>query len=782
MGYDYGERGSTARLSAWQFHIDERLEWLPSYSEEPLNTLFIEWVYTIDLDREIIHIKSQSAESSFELLSIPRQLQWAQDFEGEEDDEDTEQDDDAEQDEDAQQDDDADQDEHEERDNEEENKGKGHNLLAKPRKGHSLAELLKPVAPSRSLLAKYDSLEITKVQPKKLAGPVNEGKHIHHIRELLFSHFIDRWGHRLSKHILLCQPIDFIYREVIFAILSLASGEFKILADQSPVPDRRHDLGVRLGSPNGPSILPDFGSGMHAPNTLPGSAPDSSIYWFNGAVVLLVDRLVDDDGLKAAIAIVTEFGRESSQKTFDALVTDIRSFMLIRVRDTGVVQHTNIIGLVDHAADHATSFRRTDISPYDSPCEEEEVTPVVGDTAGFDILINFFEIVAAYTLKPWRPTAKQLPNELYDRIIEMVDPDTYLNCFKVADTFRDYVQQHIWLSQQPNLSSVPSQHPEYSHHVIKGVSPTTSELVIFDAVESQVVESNLWPFNEGDAGPRWTPVVGHDKRQSMMVDCSVTISALASHSLPIAEDQQPVLDDPDFALLQREGAQGLELRRFGLNHFCIPKFAGARDVSLAWESYLRHKLMKSPATIQSLPWNVSPEAHRYLLPPRTESILLESYISLSTDANGTRYDGIAGLIWLKKPVDFWMPRIWARTLREAQEYLNSEVVQEMEKRRPMRQGLLVIAFGTKAKCFEWKNSGHRSHMKPVMTPLDNGALLDIAVNAQRERFEELFGTFRDEAEAAEVAPDSVKKAGEDAHSDSENPAGEDAAAGGSFRC
>jgi ribosomal protein L24E len=79
--------------------------------------LFIEWVYTIHLDRKIVHIKSQSAETSFELSSTPHELEWPQHFDEEE---------------------------------EKEAEGEGTPPPAKTAKDQAFAALLVPAAPSKS--------------------------------------------------------------------------------------------------------------------------------------------------------------------------------------------------------------------------------------------------------------------------------------------------------------------------------------------------------------------------------------------------------------------------------------------------------------------------------------------------------------------------------------------------------------------------------------------------------------------------------------------------------
>ena len=207
-------------------------------------------------------------------------------------------------------------------------------------KQHPFATLPNSAPPSASCISRYDILKVTKVKPRRLpdsnsqADFENQSMHSYVVRVVLFNCFIGSWTRRLSKHVLICRPVDFIYREVVFAILSLASGDFKVLANQSPRSESsggRTERQVPLGSPFGPGILPHFGSGMHFQNVLPGSAPETSIYWFKGVLVLLVDSLVDDNGIKSAIGTATEFGRDSGHRIFDALITNIQTFVLVRI-------------------------------------------------------------------------------------------------------------------------------------------------------------------------------------------------------------------------------------------------------------------------------------------------------------------------------------------------------------------------------------------------------------------------------------------------------------------
>lgn len=717
----------TEALSAWQFHVDERLEDIPSYFEEPAIDLMIEWVYMIDLDRELVRIKSQGPEASFKLQCFPRQLQWAEDFYMESDEEDN-------------------------------------NMLAKSPVGQPFESLLTPAPSSRSLLNKYAALKVTKAKPKTVVRPSADAEHVYVVRELLLKQFIETWNGRLSQHILLCRAGDFIYQEVVFAILSLASGHFQLLADQSPVGrDRMTYNTAHLGSPYGSNILPDFGSGMHRMNALPGSAPDSSIYWFKGVVILLIDSQIDGDGLKAAIARLTEFGKESGRKIFDGLVTNVRSFMLVRVNGPDVVQHTEMIDLIPRSNLSAPVQDDPELPP-----SHEMFLPVSVSAQGFNIMVTFFQTVELYALKPYKPVANVLPNELYDKIIGMVDPNTYMKCAQVSEPFQHYVHRHIRLSW---LNHPQQEETDSSHHIIKGLSPITSNLIMYDTIEARDIEIRLLPWGKRKTGSRWVPVIGNDDRASMIIECAINCPAFVAHDIPTVEDHQPDVDEMDEvddpgkpAFLTIEDSWGRRMEKFGSTHFYIPKFAGVKDTSRAWDNYL-DKLLRPPERGQQLSWSKRDLGHGFMLPRNTSCIHLEQWRweNPLRDASGQIYDEFSGLVWIKKPADF-EPKIMAQSLTEAQHFLSSPEIAESAHKRATRRGFLIIAFGSKVQLFEWDfhENDHPGDVLPMLVPSENGVILNISIKDERERFEKLFGKFREQAEAARAIEDAVKQDEKDA--------------------
>jgi hypothetical protein len=801
--YGYGSRASTTPLSAWQFHLDENLDRIPSYLEDPPNNLFIEWVYVIDLDRETVRIRSGGNETSFGLISIPPNLQWAKDFvdeeeaddvdnsdeewgegEDEEDgvgsgdddgndeqgeaeeeveDHDTEADDEDEDDNDESGDIDSEKPEGDDGVQGQLNRG----IYGRPQddQDHAVSEnpssfhigqpfplLVKPDSPPSSILDAYMTFRMTRVVPKTLNRPSSQSEHVFVIRETLFSRLIQAWSPQLTKHIFLSRPDAFIFREFVFAFVSLACGDFKLLADQSAIPSNRtEEETARLASPCGASVVPDFGSGAHFKDVLPGSAPQSAVYWFKGVLIMIADGMSEEDGLRAATGQIIKVGQKAGKETFDAVVTNIRSFALVRVRHPDIVQHTAAIDLVVDSDLH----RPRKQSPFDLVPYEAYVS-VVASLGGFNILMNFFEVAATYMLKPFKASKSALPNELYDSIISLLDPDTYLACADVSYDFRHAVNQHIRLSQLRSLSPEPRENTEFTHHVVKGVSSTTSQLVIFDSADGRDVEGTVQPCEDRYDGPRWAAVIGQGSRASMLTTCTITCSALAALNLPLAEIPDSGLQDPEYASVLETAQYGAPNYVFGEEHYYLPKYAGCKDSTNSWENYLRNKLALSSKVEERMVWRANPEGHAFLLPPSTGCIPLTSFRRYNprNDPAWEDYDALGGMVWVKKPADLELVGT-ERVVAEAEEYLQ-DLVETPGSKRPLHGGLLVVAFGTKVLCIDWDVSGELPTKKLTLTPLQGGDILDIGINDQRERFEELFGKFRDATEAKRAATDEER--------------------------
>ena len=89
-----------------------------------------------------------------------------------------------------------------------------------------------------------------------------------------------------------------------------------------------------------------MGVGSHLNDYLAGSAPKSTMYWFEGILVHLVSRLDKPGVVPESVARVVDCARASpSRQPIDAVLISIAHIVLVRVFSSGKVQHTNPIPL-----------------------------------------------------------------------------------------------------------------------------------------------------------------------------------------------------------------------------------------------------------------------------------------------------------------------------------------------------------------------------------------------------------------------------------------------------
>ena len=117
---------------------------------------------------------------------------------------------------------------------------------------------------------------------------------------ILFEDYVPGWSHN-----------DFAFRELAFAILSFATGQCRFDRPEYLHGDVSNGYLIVPGDDaesHKPKLLPLFASGCHNLGEEAGSAPLSSIYWFEHVLVSLVPDIVVQDNAEAAIAKVVEFG------------------------------------------------------------------------------------------------------------------------------------------------------------------------------------------------------------------------------------------------------------------------------------------------------------------------------------------------------------------------------------------------------------------------------------------------------------------------------------------
>ncbi|MCJ1377116.1 cyclic nucleotide gated channel beta 1 [Xylographa soralifera] len=151
-------------------------------------------------------------------------------------------------------------------------------------------------------------------------------------------------------------PDDFAFREIAFAMLSLAAGlsstlkvvdRLRIRSSSSTTWD-----GIILGdqSQNEVVVLSQLAMGHHAEDIAPGSAPEAQTYWFQSAVIRLEADLTTPDRIEHAIkhAIAFAKGYQYLQEPFDVVLLSIEHVILVHVVGNNV-QRTVALPLLDIA-------------------------------------------------------------------------------------------------------------------------------------------------------------------------------------------------------------------------------------------------------------------------------------------------------------------------------------------------------------------------------------------------------------------------------------------------
>ena len=445
---------------------------LPDF-KPALNDLYIEWVYTIDLDNEVFTIDNGA---HIQLSWAPR-VNWipalAMGYYGDK------------------------------------------ILLPHGIQEEAIADIvLKLPAPSASVLDTYGNLDVQIVQAKGLDGFPPSYRHGPLFRSRIFYFFRDIYEPILAAVLLSWRSEDLVFRDIAYAVLSLASADLypSVISGLHVVQNRGMPLAALKkegeSSEQG-ELINDLGAGSHSSNELHGSSPDSEMYWFGAVLVHLVVQLIDwPEILNAAIVSVVEFcQKERPNQRVDAILMSIEHVVLMTIESDGRVQRTEPLTLFDiqiHTSMNASErydegeleklqkskkkairkreikdleYRRRFANPDDKSIQEgleklsletaesdeeegshnvDEQTswPAAGlrqprvkkAEAGFFALAFFLEASS----RRYLPTQRGVfPAELYRTILlNNEDVETYRACMQVSRTFRDICQEDILITNK----------------------------------------------------------------------------------------------------------------------------------------------------------------------------------------------------------------------------------------------------------------------------------------------------------------------------------------------
>ncbi|KAL9007840.1 MAG: hypothetical protein Q9180_009567, partial [Flavoplaca navasiana] len=263
--------------------VDEELA--PSFLA-PLNDLFTEWVSIIDLEQEVFSVNN---ETHYHLANLPGEDHWC--FIDDQ----------------------------------------GCNNIPNDIPAEYLTSLATAELSSDTALSQYILPPRQLIRAKDIGSIPWSKRHSAIFRTLLFSKFRAQKG--LSATLLEWQAEDFAFREVAYTILCIAAGGkyLTVTKDDLIKQDTAHALLYKQPTKKGQiaverpvgtdavaasaetqsdcssEFLSQFLSGSHLDRASPGLSTRETVYWFNGALVILLIRLKDAKALERGLQQVVQY-------------------------------------------------------------------------------------------------------------------------------------------------------------------------------------------------------------------------------------------------------------------------------------------------------------------------------------------------------------------------------------------------------------------------------------------------------------------------------------------
>lgn len=278
----------------------------------------------------------------------------------------------------------------------------------------------------------------------------------------------------LDATVLSWTPDDLPFREYAFCILCLAAGgENLTFIDQRRVlmPDTPMKLYSAVVDGKDPKSKREFlctlASGFHRQGQPVGSAPHTSKYWFQGALICLVSRLDQPGVATKAMADAVRYGTDECGRTsFHAVIISILEFVLLKRFPDGSIQYTKILRLMTAKGTRCMNaeqrYDKLSLERFLKP-HNEEVPQVLTEKEkqgknvtlkklrshmkyAFLCLVNFFDAIAFSPSTSKSANGARLPPEVTRMILQNVDDQkTYNACRDVSRVFRTICNERPWI-------------------------------------------------------------------------------------------------------------------------------------------------------------------------------------------------------------------------------------------------------------------------------------------------------------------------------------------------
>ncbi|KAL8996706.1 MAG: hypothetical protein Q9188_006502 [Gyalolechia gomerana] len=342
------------------------------------------------------------------------------------------------------------------------------------------------------------------VTPKNMAHFAWRRRHGPGLRWMLFSIWSQNMDQTLAVALLQWSTRDLPFREIAFAALCIASGGQNVAvlpADQHKQERRKlNDLTALADQPPEESVsISHVVTGTYAEGSSPGSSPEEVIYWLEDVLVMLASQLYRLQAVDEWVAFIARYCQINyPQATIDAVLMSIEHVVLVHINPPDIIQRTALLPLFDIPNHLSMDVRDRYSGPYldklgdhrskrierrqarrlrhaemrkdnltvnyysDSDDEEDEEISsndpalhasqigVTGDVqTTFFALTHIFDAAARRRMPVVKAAATaRLPNEMLGEILSYVtDYETRSNCMKVSRAFRELCQEHVLLTE-----------------------------------------------------------------------------------------------------------------------------------------------------------------------------------------------------------------------------------------------------------------------------------------------------------------------------------------------
>lgn len=356
-------------------------------------------------------------------------------------------------------------------------------------------------------------------------------------------------------------PDSFPFRELTFALISIASGQAKFHSFPAQECNPRFCQLMRGCGNNhlsksfgwidekwigDSSPMLEFGSMYHRPGEPPGASPAETTYWFENVLVSLT--LVVDGG---AITKAVSLGIEQGRGNFQIVVLSLFKVAFVEVSSgkdgKPTVKLSEPIDLSPLRAEHCLSShprtrpelktgmktlrRRAELMR--SPDCTGTIRRLGGQFPGLAALVNFFEVAA--NRRAASNSMGIFPPELYGLILEFVDYDTWKNCLLVSTTFRSSCLRYYRLNDWSRIVAGPFVRPTKKGRAeplrlmsfdFENIETGETIPMTQQSQHSFALYSRLEEFN-------FMPVIGNDPKV-LMVDMLMQFEP--AEDVPVAAD------------------------------------------------------------------------------------------------------------------------------------------------------------------------------------------------------------------------------------------------------